>query len=402
MLIPILPEFSKRLHVSSFQVSMIITVYSAIAIVLIPIAGYLSDRIGRKKVIIPSLIIAGIGGLVSGLACWLLQDSYWMVLVGRLLQGVGAAGAFPIVLPLVGDMFRNEDDVSQGLGIVETSNTFGKVLSPILGAFLAGFLWYLPFLTIPVFSLISILLVAFLVKTPAKKQEEPKSFRQFIQSIKAIFKQKGRWLYAIFAIGGICMYVVFGVLFYLSNLLEDQYKIEGVMKGFVLAIPLASLCLASFITGKKIGKNKILMKWITFAGLVLLSAALLFGAMVQSITFLIALLFISGIGIGVALPCLDAFITEGIHKEERGTITSIYSSMRFIGVSLGPPVVSLLMKTSQSLLFYTMTGVSVICAVLALFALRPSQNKNNPTGKTGTEQKGDFSFGTGKSLVKGR
>ncbi|RNB67258.1 hypothetical protein EDM52_22920 [Brevibacillus invocatus] len=38
----------------------------------------------------------------------------------------------------------------------------------------------------------------------------------------------------------------------------------------------------------------------------------------------------------VALPCLDAFITEGIKKEERGTISAIYSSMRFIGVALGP------------------------------------------------------------------
>lgn len=183
--------------------------------------------------IIPSLIIAGIGGLVSGLACWFLQDAYWLVLIGRLLQGVGAAGAFPIVFPLVGDMFRDEEDVSQGLGIVETANTFGKVLSPILGAYLASFVWYLPFLTIPIFSLISILLVAFLVKSPAQSQENRQSFRQFIQSIKEIFKQKGRWLYAVFAIGCVCMLVVFGVLFYLSNLLEDQYKIEGVTKGFI-------------------------------------------------------------------------------------------------------------------------------------------------------------------------
>lgn len=60
-------------------------------------------------------------------------------------SGVGAAGAMPIVLPLVGDMFKSEDDVSSCLGLIETSNTFGKVLSPILGAFLAGFIWFLPF-----------------------------------------------------------------------------------------------------------------------------------------------------------------------------------------------------------------------------------------------------------------
>ncbi|MCL6573518.1 MAG: MFS transporter, partial [Bacillus sp. (in: Bacteria)] len=133
MLIPVLPSMEKELSISSFQTSMIITVYSIVAIFLIPVAGYLSDHIGRKKVIIPSLIIAGIGGLVSGWAAWKLSDAYWIILAGRALQGVGAAGAAPIVMPLVGDMFINDDDCSRCLGLIETSNTFGKVLSPILG-----------------------------------------------------------------------------------------------------------------------------------------------------------------------------------------------------------------------------------------------------------------------------
>src|SRR3954454_23848463 len=112
MLIPVLPSMEKELSITAFQTSMIITVYSIVAIFLIPVAGYLSDHIGRKKVIIPSLIIAGIGGLISGWAAWKLESAYGVILAGRALQGVGAAGAAPIVMPLVGDMFKNEDDVS--------------------------------------------------------------------------------------------------------------------------------------------------------------------------------------------------------------------------------------------------------------------------------------------------
>ena len=145
MLIPILPQIERELKVSSFKVSMLITVYAVVAILLIPLAGYLSDRFGRKAVIIPSLVIAAAGGAVAG-AAWFMSGNiaYWTIL-GRFLQGVGAAGAFPIVIPLVGDMFKNEDEVSKSLGIIETSNTFGKVLSPILGAALAVWLWYSPF-----------------------------------------------------------------------------------------------------------------------------------------------------------------------------------------------------------------------------------------------------------------
>ncbi|MGV2910212.1 MFS transporter, partial [Bacillus safensis] len=55
MLIPVLPEIEKKLSITSFQVSLIITVYSVVAILCIPIAGYLSDRIGRKKILLPCL-----------------------------------------------------------------------------------------------------------------------------------------------------------------------------------------------------------------------------------------------------------------------------------------------------------------------------------------------------------
>ncbi|WP_139492913.1 MFS transporter [Brevibacillus dissolubilis] len=370
MLIPILPMLQQQLDVTAFQTSLIITVYSAVAIVLIPIAGFLSDCYGRKIVIIPSLIIAAAGGLISVLAALLSDNSYVLILIGRMLQGVGAAGCAPIVLPLIGDMFRSEDDVSTGLGIVETSNTFGKVLSPILGAYLSTVVWYLPFLAIPIFCGVSILLVWFLLKSPKQKPKNI-TIKSFTGDIKSIFRQKGRWLYAIFAIGAICMFIVFGVLFYLSSLLEKKYGIDGVIKGLILAIPLGSLCLSSYLTGRFVGENKRMMKWVTFFGLVILAVAIFATGFFKNIYLIVLSLFVSGVGIGMTLPCLDAFITEGIEKAQRGTITSMFSSMRFIGVALGPPLVSILMDISQLTLFLTFAGLSLLAAVLSLFAIKP-------------------------------
>lgn len=381
MLIPVLPQISRELGISNLQVSMLITVYAVVAIVLIPVAGYLSDQYGRKKVIVPSLILAGIGGAIAGLAGLLWEQSaYMLILAGRFLQGIGAAGAFPIVIPLVGDMFQSEDEISKGLGVVETSNTFGKVLSPILGSALAAVTWVLPFLSIPVFCLISLLLVMFLVKAPQQKKPKVK-LGDFLHSVRDVFKQKGRWLYAIFIVGGICMFEVFGVLFYLSSMLEDRFGIDGVTKGLILAIPLGALCLASFIVGKIIGKSKARMKWISFSGMLLLSVSVLSIGWFPGIVYIIGALVVAGVGIGAVLPCLDALITEGIEKEQRGTVTSFYSSMRFIGVSLGPPAVSLLMNASHRLLFMTVAGTGAAGALLTLLAIRPQAgggaNKNN-------------------------
>lgn len=316
MLIPVLPTIEKQLNISSFQSSMIITVYSVVAIFLIPIAGYLSDKIGRKKVIIPSLIIVGVGGIISSFAAWKLDNPYTVILIGRFLQGIGASGAFPVVIPTVGDMFKEEDQVSKGLGIIETANTFGKVLSPILGALLAYIIWYVPFMAIPILSLIAILFVLFLVKKPKHTNEEEKeNFKSFLIAIKEIFKNNAKWLFAVFIIGGINMFVLFSFLFHLSSILEDDYQMNSILKGFTLAIPLLLLSIASFIGGKKIGQNKLAMKWIILIGNSMASIALLFVRANSSLVLLLTFLTIAGIGIGASLPCLDALITEGIEKK---------------------------------------------------------------------------------------
>lgn len=376
MLIPVLPTMEKNLSLSSLQISMIITVYSIVAIFLIPVAGYLSDYIGRKKVIVPSLIIAGIGGLISGWAAWKLDNAYWLVLVGRSLQGIGAAGSVPIVLPLVGDMFKNDDDVSSCLGLIETSNTFGKVLSPILGSLLAGIIWFIPFFSIPIFCAISFVMIILLVKCP-KTNEKPIPFKDFIISVKNTFIKKGRWLYAIFFIGAILMFILFGILFYLSEIFESEYGIKDIKKGLFLSLPLSTLCLSSFISGKIIKKNKIMMKWITFSGIV--ATTLSIAALWFSIKFwfLISMFLISGVGIGVSLPCLDAFITEGIEKKERGTISSIYSSMRFVGVAAGPPMIALIMRKNNHWIFILLSSLSVIAAFVVLKAIIPHKQGSN-------------------------
>jgi ACDE family multidrug resistance protein len=375
MLIPVLPLMQKKLGITSIQTSLIITVYAAISILCIPVAGYLSDRYGRKKIILIGLSLTAIGGALSGLGAWLLSSHvYATILAGRFIQGIGAAGAFPIVLPLVGDMFRSEDQISSSLGMVETSNTFGKVISPVLGSALAMVVWFLPLAVIPIFSLISVAAVAFFVKAPKQQNNDASNLHTFLTALKATLAKKGAWLYAIFTIGCMAMFIMFGFLYFLSNTLEDHYHIKNIQKGLVLAIPLCAICISSYAAGKWIGKNKARMKWFTVIGLLALAVTMISCGLNQSdsLVRMIVLLFIGGVGIGLALPSLDALITEGIEKEERGTITSLYSSARFIGVAGGPLVASTLMKHEQGL-FYLFAAIGFGCCLLTLIAIKPGK-----------------------------
>lgn len=384
MLIPVLPVFEKEVGITSFQTSMIITSYSIASIFLIPVAGYLSDRFGRKVVILPSLLIALIGGLVAGFASWKMDDPFTWIIIGRVLQGIGAAGAAPIILPLVGDLYKDDDEkTSSCLGLIETSNTFGKVLSPILGALFAAYLWYLPFFSISVFSLISIVLVLFFIKVP-KKKEEPVALSAFIQSTKKIFKQEGKWIFTVFLVGIYIMLVLFAILFFLSDSLEKIHGLYGVKKGFVLAIPLLALCISSFITGRKIKGELKVMKVIMTISLILMSVSVsLIGFVDQRLVLLLAVSSFLGLSIGALLPTMDALITENIEKEERGTISSFYSSSRFIGVAAGPPLMAVLMK---SLLNVSLIGAGVLgllMFLLVLIFIKPE--KSGSTAKGGKQ-----------------
>ena len=77
----------------------------------------------------------------------------------------------------------------------------------------------------------------------------------------------------------------------------------------------------------------------------------------------------------MGLPYLDALITSGIEKQERGTVSSVYSSMRFIGVAAGPPVMAIMMKSAGNSLFYILSGLSIIAAISTFIAIKPEKDE---------------------------
>lgn len=370
MLIPILPEVKAELNLSQLQVSLIITVFSIAAAVMIPIAGYLSDRYSRKFIIIPSLILFGGGALLAGLGAAFFSNAYAWILFGRILQGIGAAGAAPIAMALIGDLFRGAER-SRILGIFEASNGLGKVLSPIFGALLALIGWYTLFFAFPILSLTSLIFVWIFVKENSYRQMPP-PFKKYVRGLLSVFKYEGRWLLTVYLAGGTCLFTLFGILFYLSDVLETTYQIDGARKGFVLAIPLLVMVTTSYLTGSKIGSSLKKMKFYSFLGFIFMTIS--YAALVpfdNLVPFLIVL-SLSSIGAGLALPCINSLITGSVGKERRGFVSSIYGSVRFFGVAFGPPVFTRLMEWSRPGMFLSIAGFTLLVAILILLLVRVS------------------------------
>lgn len=373
MLIPVLPKMKTELDISQFQTSMIISVFSISAAIMIPILGYLSDRFSRKAVVIPALILYGAGGILAGAAAAWFSSAYTWIIAGRIMQGIGAAGTTSMAMALTGDLFKGGEQ-SKVLGLVEASNGFGKVISPIIGSLLALLFWYAAFFAFPIFCLISILLTIFFIKEK-KKKKEPQPVSQYVKGLISVFKTEGRWLFVAYLTGATCLFTLFGILFYISDILEQEYQIDGVLKGSILAIPLLFMTTTSYITGSKIGKNMRLMKKLIIVGLLLMTISFSSLIFFTKLVPFFAVLVFSSIGTGLALPCINSFITGSVPMDRRGFVTSLYGSVRFLGVAIGPPIYGALMAWSRTGMFLSTAGLTLLVGLLCLVFIHVSKKE---------------------------
>ncbi len=367
MLIPVFPKMQSVLHITQMKAGLLITAFSIPAGITIPFAGFLSDRVGRLKIIIPALIVYGAGGLIAGTAALLMKQPYYVILAARVLQGIGAAGTAPVAMALVGDIFKSKER-TKALGIIEAANGLGKVASPILGSLIALIIWYAPFFVYGVLSIPIALAVYFVVKEPEAKGQT-RSVKQYFQALGDVARTKGLSLAALFLGGMVVLFLLFGVLVYLSDVLEKKYKIEGVLKGSILAIPVLTMAITSSLSGFFLQKRRPWMKAVISVGLGLITASLAAAAFFKSTVMFFAAMSVVGIGSGLVLPSLNTLVTSATSLQQRGAVTSVYGSVRFFGVAIGPPVFNLLAKYGSKVLFLAASGVGGVAFLAAIFLI---------------------------------
>jgi len=372
MLFPVFPKMQSALHLSGLQTSLVVTAFSIPAGILIPVAGYLSDQHGRKPVMAPSLVLFGIGALIAGLSVSFLGGlAYWGLLLGRVVQGAGAAGMAQLAMALAADIFKSAER-AQVLGWLEAANGLGKVLSPIAGAVAGLVLWLLPFYIFAALSIplgFAVWLWAREPRTERKKLPLPAYFA----NVKAVFARKGLSLGALLASGAVIFFVLFGTLFYLAEVLEKRYGMSELSSGFILALPTAGLSVTSLLTGGYLRKRAAYAKAVIVAGLAVIGGVMVVSAFFTDRWILFGAVFFMGLGGGLVLPTLTLLITSSTAAKERGAVTSLYGGVRFLGVALGPPSFGALMHFGTMPLFLSAAGLIGATIVLDLLLVRPGQ-----------------------------
>jgi MFS family permease len=136
---PILDSLIDPLGTTPVDVGLMISLFTAPAIVFIPIAGGLGDRYGRKPVLFGSLLMFGVAGVAIA-----FTTDFQIVLALRALQGLGFSGILPMIITSVGDLYGDRREITaQGIRFAGSGLT--ATVFPVLSGLLVALAWQYPF-----------------------------------------------------------------------------------------------------------------------------------------------------------------------------------------------------------------------------------------------------------------
>ncbi|MCC7451572.1 MAG: MFS transporter [Anaerolineae bacterium] len=168
MIIPLFPFYIERMGAGGGEMGVLIAIGALTELIFSPAWGSLSDRVGRKPILMIGVFGYAIFSILFGIATEL-----WMLFAARALSGVLSAAAMAAATAYIGDS-TSEEDRGSGMGILGAMAGLGLILGPGFGGWLATISLLTPFLVASGLSLFTVILILFLLpeSLPAQVRRE--------------------------------------------------------------------------------------------------------------------------------------------------------------------------------------------------------------------------------------
>lgn len=368
MILPILPLLAKDLnHSTPFLIGLCVGIYGlSQAILQIPL-GMLSDKIGRKPVIIGGLLVFALGSVLAALS----DDIYWIILA-RAIQGSGAIAA--TTMALAADLSREDHRAKMMAFIgmsIGASFAIAMVLGPVISQWggLSAVFW-----TTAILAIIGILLVAFVVPTP-KITKTHRDTGILSAYVKPVLTQSTllRMNLSVFSLH-LLMTANFAVL---PLIFRDSLQIDGA-EHWKIYLPVLFISilfsLPMIIISEKLRKTKVV--FILAVMLIVLSQVLLAFTDYSLYPILFAfLLFFIGFNFLEAMqPSLVAKYSD---VSAKGTAMGVYSTSQFLGIFVGGALGGyILQHWGISGVFFFGIGIALLFLLIAFSLPKPDYFKS--------------------------
>lgn len=344
IIIPLLYPFSARFGINALGLSLLFASFSAAQLIATPIIGRLSDKYGRK----PMLLLSLFGTAVS-LALFASAGSVTMLFVARILDGI-TGGNNSVAQAVIADSTKGKDR-AQGFGILGAAFGFGFLFGPAIGGFLSTISLATPFWFASALALIGTLAgVVFMKETLTEENRQRTSEKYFnTKNLISAFTNPltGIVLAIIFIFTlGLNIWII-GFQTFTNDVLKLPARDIGMLfAGFgLIQVIMQSVGIRDII--KRIPNKNTIVTWSLLFSVIALSPLYF----VHGFQLFFVIVMIYGIVSSPISPVITAILSERTKTEDQGGIMGINQSIISFGQILGPLIAGFIAIRSVNLVF---------------------------------------------------
>jgi DHA1 family tetracycline resistance protein-like MFS transporter len=333
LILPLLPYYAETFGSNEFVTGLLVASYAAMQLIGAPILGRLSDRFGRRPILLVSIFGTFLGFLLLGFA-----NSLWMLFASRILDGF-TGGNLSVAQAYIADV-TDEKNRSKGLGLVGAAFGLGFIIGPVTGGFLSQWGYALPAFAAAALAFVNLVLVAaWLPESLTAERRAAMPEKQPALTMDALFKAlrrpfTGSLLITRFFFG--LAFAIFQTIFALYAL--KKFQLDARDTGLVLTyVGVLSVFVQGFLIGRLTQRFR--EDVLIAVSVVVMALALLGWAVVPSVFWLLVILTPTAMAGGILNTVLASTLTKAVQAQEVGGIlglaASIESLTRVIAPTLG-------------------------------------------------------------------
>ena len=311
ILIPILPTFaSKDLGVSDFEIGFLIAIFSLVQFLFNPLLGKISDKFGRRPIILITLLLTSVSYIIFSFA-----GSFLVLFLSRLLAGFGGSN-IGVAQAYIADV-TSEKDRAKGMGVIGAAFGLGFVFGPLIGGLLSSYSYAFAGFGSAAFSFLAFLFAAFFLPESNTKRNTESKIK--LKLFDWDFTKKVLKLPSV----SLMMLLFFIIVFSMANI-YGTFGILGIVGAIIQGGAIRSL--------SKMFKDKTLVLSGTLFMMVGLGL-LPYGGNFTGVAVIGGVL---AIGTGILQPTLLSMISKFSPAEHQGGVLGLNQSFSAFARVLGP------------------------------------------------------------------
>ena len=326
IIIPLLPFYAETFGARAFTVAMLSTSFSLMQFIFAPIWGRLSDRIGRRPIIVFGLLGSCLSYLAFGLA-----TSLTSLFAARIFAGIAGAN-IPTAQAVVADVTTPENR-AKGMGMIGAAFGMGFIFGPAIGGFLSRYGYAAPAFFASALSLANFTAAWFLLPETLKPEHRAIERVGRMDALRAALARPHLPLLLLIGFLVVASFSGFENTFALFA--EQKYDFHASTIGYIFAfIGIILVIVQGFLVGKTVktlGEHHIVP-----ISLAIVAIGLLMIPGVHSIPALLVANGVLAIGMGFNNPSLMSLISRYTAAEDQGGVLGLTQALSSLGRIVGP------------------------------------------------------------------